>query len=111
MYVHECACEHKCTHVFWCVLEGLYALVCGMHLKGVHLCGSVCMYACISVSICVSVCMHMATVCVVSGLHPVPAEVASYRGIACQTSLFGPVWLMPLSRLWGFLLGVHAVRG
>lgn len=96
MSVHVSTSVHMC---FWCVLEGLYALVCGMHLKRVHLCGSVCMYACISVSICVSVCMHMATVCVVSGLHPVPAKVASYRGIACQTSLFGPIWRMPLPAL------------
>lgn len=47
MYVHECAYEHKYTRVFCCVPESLYALVCGMHLKGVHLCVwgvYVCMY-------------------------------------------------------------------
>lgn len=69
MYVHECACEHKYTHAFCSVRESLYALVCGMHLKGVYLCGWVFMYACINVSICVSVCMHMTTVYVVSVLQ------------------------------------------
>lgn len=91
MYVHECACEHKCTHVFQCVPEVLYALVCGIHLKRLHLfvCVCVLMYACISVSICV---YNMAIVCVVSGLHSCAYRSSLPQGVACQSSLLECRW-------------------
>lgn len=53
MYVHECACEHKCTHVFQCVPEVLYALVCGIHLKRLHL------FVCVCVDVCMYKCEHL----------------------------------------------------